>query len=556
MNFLRNRHVTRRDFIRTVSATTAAMAVDWTQINAFASAIENKEDLPVVVIGGGLGGLSSAAIFARKGFPVTLVEQHNVPGGYATTFDRAQGKFTFEVSLHATSGVSGGPMRKLFEETGILDKVDMVELPELCRIVSPDQDITWPHRRPQDIIDMVCERFPAQTEGIKGFFKEMEAILAEARKPVDRDSWWDRLLFPITHKRMWAIRNETLDDVMDRYDLDAEARSLLSAFWGYYGLPPSRLSGFLYMIATGAYIWYGGHYVKNRSQDLSNALVTSIEQAGGRVLLETQAVEITMKDRAVSGVRLDDGKTLPARVVVSNVNTPATMKMLPQDPAPADYSDTAREYIETLRTYRPSLSTFVVWLGLNKEIRGKVSGYEIFAAENPNPEEAYQAALACDPKRSGIGVCIYDNAFPGYSRPGTSTVTVIMLSGYDPWRQFEADYFAGRKDAYLKEKVRITEELISKAEKLVIPGLRSMIEIKEAATPLTNVRYTNNPEGAICGYENSLDNSYMNRIDNLTPFNGLYLASAWGGAGGGYQPCLNAGLMAFKAFVKDWGGNV
>jgi len=42
----------------------------------------------VVIIGSGLGGLSAAAILARQGFPVTLVEQHSKPGGYATSFKR------------------------------------------------------------------------------------------------------------------------------------------------------------------------------------------------------------------------------------------------------------------------------------------------------------------------------------------------------------------------------------------------------------------------------------------------------------------------------------
>jgi prolycopene isomerase len=132
----------------------------------------------------------------------------------------------------------------------------------------------------------------------------------------------------------------------------------------------------------------------------------------------------------------------------------------------------------------------------------------------------------------------------------------MMLSSYEPWRRFEDDYLAGRKEAYIKEKERITEELIGQAEKLAIPNLRSMIEVKEAATPLTNLRYTNNPEGAIYGYEQSLDNSYMNRIKSTTPFKGLYLASAWSDPGGGYQPCLESGLKAFNAFIKDWSSKV
>ena len=146
---------------------------------------------------------------------------------------------------------------------------------------------------------------------------------------------------------------------------------------------------------------------------------------------------------------------------------------------------------------------------------------------------------------------LYDNAYKGYSNPGTSTVVVMMLSGYEPWRRFEADYFAGRKDAYHKEKDRIAGALIEEAEKWVIPGLGSMIEVMEAATPLTNISYTGNPEGAIYGYEQSMDNAYMTRLEQRTPIKGLYLASAWTRPGGGYRPCLVSGADAFKSLVKD-----
>ncbi|MGD9290745.1 MAG: hypothetical protein PVG74_24215, partial [Desulfobacterales bacterium] len=82
----------------------------------------------------------------------------------------------------------------------------------------------------------------------------------------------------------------------------------------------------------------------------------------------------------------------------------------------------------------------------------------------------------------------------------------------------------------------------------------NMIEVKEAATPLTNWRYTGNTAGAIYGFEQSMDNAYMNRIKNKTPINGLYLASAWGDPGGGYAGVYRGGQSAFLALMKDWGG--
>jgi phytoene dehydrogenase-like protein len=548
-----NPAMSRRDFVKLAAAATAALSLDWPSLEAMAAKIEPKKDFPVVVIGGGLGGLSAAAHLAKNGFPLTLIEQHDRPGGYATTFDRQGGTYTFEVSLHATAGAKGG-LRQSLEGAGILNKVQTVELPELCRIITPEHDMIWPQRNPSAIIEQLSQMFPGEAEGIQGFFDEILGVLDEALKPFDRGSWWDLIRFPMTHKKMWGIRNLTLAEVLDKYVQDPQLRGILSIFWGYYGLPPSKLSGFYYAIATASYLRFGGHYIKHRSQDLSDALMTAIEDFGGQVLLDTEVIDITMKDGAVTGVVLDDGRKLNAKAVISNASVPTTMELLSQNTAPEDLPRNAPKYSAKLNAYRPSLSTFLVWLGLNQEIRAKIKGYEIFVGQDYDPEQSYQACLACDPYKSGMGVTIYDNAFEGYSTPGTSTVQLIMLSGYEPWRPFEDDYFAGRKDAYMKQKDRIAKALIEMAERRVIPGLSSMIDVMEAATPLTNMRYTKNPEGAIYGYEQSMDNAYMNRLENTTPFKGLYLASAWSNPGGGFQPCLESGARAFRALIKDWGG--
>ena len=52
----------------------------------------------IIIIGAGLGGLSAALDLARSGVRVLVLERHNLPGGFATSFKR--GRFEFEPSLH------------------------------------------------------------------------------------------------------------------------------------------------------------------------------------------------------------------------------------------------------------------------------------------------------------------------------------------------------------------------------------------------------------------------------------------------------------------------
>src|SRR5450759_4264337 len=104
-------------------------------------------DYDAVVVGAGLGGLSAATFLSKAGKKVLLLERHRVPGGYASSFKR--GRFEFEISLHALSGIGSadnrGPLWKLFGETGVSKKVEIIHITEHFRHVFPDVDGTIPH---------------------------------------------------------------------------------------------------------------------------------------------------------------------------------------------------------------------------------------------------------------------------------------------------------------------------------------------------------------------------------------------------------------------------
>ena len=507
--------------------------------------MSTEQNHPTVVIGAGLGGLCCGAFLAKHGVPVTIIERLNEPGGYARSFERGDGRFVFEISLHGTA-INNNAGARILDELGVLDKIELVQLPEVYRLKTPGLDISVPQRDPEAYMAVLTEHFPDEEDGVRGFVQNLVDVADEADRYQRLKGEFDLGLFPIEFPKLWEIRDKTLADLLDEYVADPTLEEALAGLWSYVGLPPSRLSAFYYASVTGQYLKNGSFYIKPRSQALSDALAEVVEGAGGQIVYESMAEEILVADGAVTGVRLSDGRVLPATAVLSNASAITTLtELLPDGALPP-------EYRERISMYRPSVSSFIVWLGLNTEMRGEVDGYSTHVSTGAGPEAEHEACLSGDYEHNGFSVTVYDNAFEGYSQPGTSTVMLFCQSGWEPWRKFEGDYVAGDRAAYEEEKERWSESLIRRAEELVIPGLSSMIEVKVTASPLTNWAYTGNTAGAIYGFEQSMENAYMTRIQSETPVKGLYLAGAWGNPGGGFVGALSGGAEAFTALTKSW----
>jgi phytoene dehydrogenase-like protein len=522
-----DRHMDRRAFFKTLALASSAALVDWTGIGALAASVKNKGDFPVVVIGSGLGGLVSAAYLSRFGFDVTMLEQHSIPGGYATAFDR--GDFTFDVSLHATVAEHAMP-QMILEDLGLWKHLDVAYTPELRRIITDRFDITLPAKDPEGVKSRLSERFPHEKTGIHGFYTQMEQVISELWGGGASQS-----------SIMGKLEHLTLSQWMDQHVSDPDVKTCMAVFSGYYGLPPEELNALFYAIATGEYLVHGGQYYKARSQDLSNTLAQGIQDCKGRIHFNTRAEQILFNpDKTITGVTDHKGTVYPARAVIANCPVPALVKTLvPPAVMPASFASQALQR-------RPSLSSFVVWLGLNQPVPG-IKDYEIDLAGTADPSGTNLFNTA-DLAESGIGVTIYDNLFKGYSPKGKTTMTIMCLCDYAWWQEFETDYFNNKKEDYLREKERIAARFIHRVEKALIPGLSGMIEEMEIGTPLTNVFYTGNTGGAIYGYDRNLPH-----LESRTPVKGLYLASAWS-HGGGYTPVMMGGRQTAQQVIKDFKG--
>ena len=137
-----------------------------------------------VVIGAGNGGLVAAIRLLQGGAKTLLVEKHNLPGGFATSFRR--GRFEFEASLHELNDFgtadNAGDVRVLFDELGVTDKIEWMQIPEAYRVISRAEklDATMPFGV-RAFIDKMEQYVPGSRDSVTKFFELAEEVrLAQA----------------------------------------------------------------------------------------------------------------------------------------------------------------------------------------------------------------------------------------------------------------------------------------------------------------------------------------------------------------------------------------
>ena len=539
--------VDRRDFIKTLLAGVSFVALDWSSFPIGNGVREGENDFDAVIIGSGLGGLSCAAAVARQGFKPLVLEKHDRPGGYATTFSRPGG-FVFDVSLHSTTvGDRNGVHNLIFGFPEITD-VEFVPHRNLYRTIYPEHDVRVPQKDVAGYVKLLAGFFPDEQQGIQGLLDDMKGLTEDIGRLSNARGKVDMSRFPQDFPFLFSNFGKTWGAMVSARIKNPKLQSIVSSLWGYYGLPPSKLSSFYYALPTYGYLQHGGYYPKGKSQRISDAFVKFIADRGGKVMLNTKVVEILTKDHAAYGVKTADGKEYTGKVVVSNANAFDTIHSMPHE------GDFLKEYVGKFDHYSVSLSSFQVFLGLKEDLVGKIGieDTEIFYQTSYDHEASYKAALTADMDNTGYGLTLYDNLHKGYSPEGKNTLNLLVLQGYDHWKEFEADYFKGNKTTYRAEKERIANIIIKKAEETLLPGLSSAIEVKEIATPLTNLRYTGNTRGAIYGWDQTLGNSGQNRVPHTTPIKNLYLSGAWTRPGHGYGGVIGSGLECFGEIMGNW----
>ncbi len=496
-----------------------------------AAAVEQAPDdeLDVVVVGGGMGGLSAGAVLANYGFRVLLLEQHHKVGGCTTSFSR--GEFNFDAALHEmTGGGAGTPLGDHLADAGVADKIELIPIEIFYRAVFPGVDFSMP-TDPDQAVEALCEHWPHECPGIQGYFEEMRQLSVQSAqlRDMQRKSALAKLLIPIQQPVVVRHLRSSLDQVLDRYVKDESLKAVLAQPWIYYGPPPDRLWSLFHMAATYSYHQHGAYHVRGSSQALADAYAERIVELGGQVRTGTRVTSIDIEHGRVVGVTTQDGQVHRARYVVSNADPFQTFdKLVGQEHLPPGF-------VKRFQGMEPSNGLVGVYMGLDVEpSHWGVDDHEIFYNTTLHEERAFEAMMDGSFDEASVTITFYTNLGDDwYAPPGKSVVVLHSYTDISTWPE--------DRDAYQAEKERVAKRMVTLAERL-LPGLSNHVEVQEVATPRTLKSFTLAARGTPYGFDATPEQAMF--LPNHTPVDGLYLAGAWTSPGHGVSTAQFSGREA------------
>uniref|UniRef100_A0A8C5PV84 Amine oxidase domain-containing protein n=1 Tax=Leptobrachium leishanense TaxID=445787 RepID=A0A8C5PV84_9ANUR len=497
------------------------------------SKIKVPPNLDALVIGSGVGGLSVAAVLAKAGKKVLVLEQHDQAGGSCHTFQERG--YEFDVGIHYVGQMHEGGMFRV-----IMDQLTDGQL-QWNRLANHYDSISIGHRvyrlyaGKKEFPDALKMQFPGEEEAIDKFMFLMKkvarhvALLGTLKilpEALMRQLLRSRLLHWISP--VFRMSESSHQDIMDGLTRNKDLQAVFSYL--FYGVPPNDSSFMINALLIHHYK-RGAWYPRGGSSEIAFHMIPLIQRAGGQVLVRAPVSRILLDNGRATGVavqRSEGEVCVYAPVIISDAGIFNTYERL----LPAEIK-TIPEVHSLLSSLQYGMGCFLVFVGLkgsSDELGLKSTNLWIYEENDLNCLMGKFSSMSCEEMCEQLPLMFitFPSAKdPTYSQrhPGRSCMTLLTMAPFEWFSRWKGQQPRHRGEEYEEMKMKLAQGMLGRAIE-EFPQLADKVDYMEAATPVTNEYYLRAPEGSMYGAEQNCSryqSDIINKMRAQTAVPGLYL---------------------------------
>ena len=508
----------------------------------------------VVVVGAGNAGLSAAMQMALAGKKTLLIEQHNLPGGCASSFRR--GRFEIEPSLHELCDLgpveNPGDIRNIFNQYGI--NVEWKQVPDCFRVITKysdgsPMDVTMPSGI-DAFIDKMEEYVPGSRAKMVELFDLFQEVLDGIAYISASSGHADSNVLKEKYPNMLRTGAYPAQKVFDALKLPKKCQDILSIYWSYLGVDMDHLAFIHYAAMVHKYVSRSAYIPTHTSHEISTAMTERFREVGGEIWFNCRAEEFLFNGDKCCGVKTSLG-TVECDYVLANINPDIIYgKMMPKELVPE-----REKKLAAARGQNYGARMFTAYFCMDKTAEELgIKDYSIFLPGTANSAQEYKDILnGMETNEYSIFLC-YNIANPEASPEGTCICSFTSFGAPKDWDNL-------KMEDYVEFKNNVAKKFLKSVKDKAGIDLSGHIEEMAVASPWTFARYLGTPEGSVYGHETADWDGMMARMMMLStdyPVKGLRPIGAAGPRGDGYSAAYICGQLMANLALKDMseeGGN-
>ncbi|WP_109484599.1 phytoene desaturase family protein [Occallatibacter savannae] len=480
----------------------------------------------IVIIGGGIAGLSAAVYALKCGYEVEVLEMHDMAGGLAMSWRR--GPYTFETCLHWLIGSKpDGEFNQVWKELVDLDKLTFVDPHEFVRIETEDGDTLRMYTNADMLEAELLRRAPQDIDAIHDFIHAIRTFgkfkLLDPAGGI-AENWLNMLRDVPVMPLLMKLGKMSGKEYGARF-----ADPLLRGFFATGDM--GKLTALAMVLSLA---WMNNHdagYCIGGSQALIRLFEEKIAELGGTIRFNARVERVIVEEDRAIGVQLVGGEAIPADWVISAADGHATI-----------YEMLGGRYVnDTIGKIYAESETFASYLQVSLGIARDLKEQPAMLTR------VLGSPIVIDPgtELSSVGFRFFH--FDPTSAPAgkTAVTSILPTRNYEYWEKLRSEDPQG----YRAEKARVAEVVIDVLEGH-LPGIRRSIEVMDVSTPATVIRYTGNWKGSQEGWimpPGAGIKPYPNTLPGLDHF---FLIGQWIMPGGGLPSGPMTARPAIKAICK------